>query len=349
MSWIEQIKDNLIITTGDGKLYQPDWMNASLALEFNITEFNFPNVAGTLVDRRQPLGRKYNLHIFFQGDNHLDISTAFMDSANDPRAWDLSHPMYGKITVQPSSLSVNRDAMNITEITGTVMETITTDNPKTSVVPADKIFADKQALDGVAAAEFANSTANLQPTSINTITANNAAYQAQAAKEVTDKQESETLLNLYNEAQSAMVQASAYPLIAIQKTQAFINYPPSLLSNPVTTRLQLLNDQLDNLNASVENIITKNDKVIYETTGASFLSNMALASGFPQPGNYGNRNQVLSVISTILTAYNAFMAYLDSLQTANAGSPTSYIPSADTITGLSGLMNYTISNLFNIA
>lgn len=351
MSWIENIKDNLVITCGDGKQYSPQWMDASFVRDYNIAEFNFPNIAGTLVDRRMPLGRKYNLHIFFQGEDNRDTSDAFLNSADDPRPWTISHPMYGSITVQPTSLQVDRSKLNVSEISGPVLETILTDNPKSTVVPQDKIAADKEALDGATAESFkaAATSAPLSVQDTNTMAANTAVYQADAAKQVTDTVESENLLNLYNDAQSAIIGATTDPLIAVQKLQAFLNYPPSLLSSSVSTRLQLLGNNFTKLSGSLDTIITRNAKMVYETNAGNLINNMAIAAAFPQTGNYGNRNQVLAVITTVINTYNAFLVNLDRLQSANGGGPTSYIPDANSITRLNDLMNYTISNLFRIA
>ncbi len=67
MSWIDKIQDQLIITCGDGKEFRPSWINASKDMNFNVSLFEFPNIKGTLVKRGTPIGKAYNLQIFFQG------------------------------------------------------------------------------------------------------------------------------------------------------------------------------------------------------------------------------------------------------------------------------------------
>ena len=44
MSWIERIKNDIIITTGDGKVYTPLYSIGGKTVEYNIAEFNFPNI-----------------------------------------------------------------------------------------------------------------------------------------------------------------------------------------------------------------------------------------------------------------------------------------------------------------
>jgi hypothetical protein len=45
MSWIENIKNDLQITTGDGKKYKPSWLNATKSIDYNISEFEFQKLA----------------------------------------------------------------------------------------------------------------------------------------------------------------------------------------------------------------------------------------------------------------------------------------------------------------
>lgn len=46
MSWIDKIKTELIITCGDGKQYKPQWINAVKTKDYNVAEFEFPEVSG---------------------------------------------------------------------------------------------------------------------------------------------------------------------------------------------------------------------------------------------------------------------------------------------------------------
>ena len=42
--------------------------------DYNVAEFEFPEVSGTLVSRKKPKGSRYDLEIIFQGENNLDLS-----------------------------------------------------------------------------------------------------------------------------------------------------------------------------------------------------------------------------------------------------------------------------------
>lgn len=347
MSWVDSINDKLIITTGDGKQYTPFWKNASKVLEFNMAEFNFVEVEGSLVKRYKRKGLKFNFEIYFSGNDNLEVANAFEQSTYDSRPWDISHPIYGKITVQPSALSFDYIKNNVTTITGTLMETITDDNPKSTIIPIDKISADKLELDGASSRSFYNGVRSFTIGERRSFLEIEDGYYNEAAMQITETSESEQFINLYNSAQSAILDVTLDPLLAVQKTQEFINYPPGLLSNSVTGRLNLLKNQFTNL--SIANLLTKNQKELYQMQAGSYIANMATAAANPQPGNYGTRTQVFNVIGFLLTYYNQFILNLDTLQTATGGVPTSYIPDANTLMRLNDLVNYTISNLFNIA
>ncbi len=111
MSWIEKIKNGIIITCGDGVSYQPNWLNATKLLEWNVAMYEFPELDGTLVKKSKKLGTKYNLELFFQGENHLDDSSAFEKSANDPKPWKIIHPFYGTLNVQAPSFTVDNTGL----------------------------------------------------------------------------------------------------------------------------------------------------------------------------------------------------------------------------------------------
>ena len=97
MSWLEKVENKLTITCGDGKEYTPNYLAAQKAVEYNIAEFDFPNIEGTYISRKAPRGRKFPLELYFQGEDHLDVADAFELSARDPRPWKLSHPYYDEL------------------------------------------------------------------------------------------------------------------------------------------------------------------------------------------------------------------------------------------------------------
>lgn len=347
MSWIEKVKNNLLIKTGNGREFNVLWRNATRSQEYNVAEFEFPEVAGTLVRRSKPKGMRYNIEFYFNGENNLDDAEDFRISADDERAWILVHPFYGSLTVQPISLNYDNTTLNVTRVTGSIVETITDDRPKTSDDPKDKIAAEKIVFDDTAAAAFAN---NVDPeiTDINRMTDNNSLAYAVGKKKVKLTVDSEAYFNLFNSANTKILNASIEPLAAIRELQSVLN-APAIFVDSVRNRLDIFVHQFELLKNTIEGITEPNKKRIYETNQGSVVSSMLLAASTPQAGDYGNRNDVYSTIEIILDSYNTYIQDLDGMQTDNGGDPDSFIPDAGSLIALNGLLNYTISNLFNIA
>lgn len=345
MSWIDKINSDFIITTGDGKDYRPQWLNASMQMDFNVSEFEFPNLDGTLVNRQRRKGFRYALEIFFQGDDHLDTSEAFRASANDNRVWNITHPFYGTLIVQPLSLFFDNTQYNISKITGMLIETITEDNPKTTVDPVDNITLDKQNNDETFIAAF-----DVTPSSadINTLSSTNSNIYKRGSKYAVLQQSAEDYFNAFNTANAAINNATAKPLDAMRATQAVIN-APALFQISVNNRLILLTSQFALLRGTVSTIIDRSSKKIYEVNAGSLISALCIAAINPIAGDYGNRNAVLFIAQQIIGNYNNYLLDLDTLETENGGSPTSYIPDAGSLIGLSTLVSNTISSLFTIA
>ena len=80
MSWIEQLRTDLQIITGDGVLFTPLWTPLGLSRDFNLSIFEFEGIEGSLVDRRKSKGAKFDLEFFFQGEDHLEQFKSFDNS-----------------------------------------------------------------------------------------------------------------------------------------------------------------------------------------------------------------------------------------------------------------------------
>lgn len=345
MSWLDRISKKFYITTGDNKLYSPSWMNAVKTKEWNVAEFEFINVPGTLVKRGTPKGRKFNLEIYFQGDDHLDTSEDFEKSCDDPRPWKIDHPYYGPILVQPISLSFDNTAHNVTKITGTLTETIDESNPRITVNATDKIGELHFTMNSVFEERFA-----LEPrmtrVDITHLTSNLDDQYKKTKKKITLTDDLNAYFNAFNEANAAINNFVEEPLLAIRTTQAVINAPILFTENAIA-RVGMLITQFDSLLNTIRNVSSVGQKIIFENNAGINLGAMALAS-VTDP-DYANRAQVVGIIDLIVSRFNTYVSTLDSIQSLNGGNPDSYMPDQNSMQSLSNLINYTISNLFNIA
>lgn len=351
MSWIDKIKTELIITCGDGKQYKPQWINAVKTKDYNVAEFEFPEVSGTLVSRKKPKGSRYDLEIIFQGENNLDLSQAFEKSADDPRAWILSHPIYDRIIVQPLSLSFDNTKYNVTTIKIPVVETITEDYPKGATVPQDKIINDTEICNETTATATAQklTATRAKPASVNKMKKFLAKVNAGITKFTNKLADAQSYFNAFNTAFSTVDNLVSAPLAAVRTAQAAITAPVKFQAS-VTQRMSVLKESLVSLEVSMKNsVVNLSDKILYETLGNTIISAMCETLATPFTGDYGNRNEVIIQIDNLIANYNLYITNLDNLQTDNGGTPTSYIADADSILLLSQLLNYTLSQLFNIA
>jgi len=350
MSWIEQVNKSFEIKTGDGKTYIPEWVNAIKTVEYNTKEFNFPGVPGTLVDKREPKGAKYDLEIYFQGENNLDTSKAFEASAADKRFWVISHPLYGLINVQPASLNFDNTKNNVTKITGTVTETITETNPKALIIPEDKIEEDVEFANEEMAVSFEN---NVTPSSsdINTAKADNEQALATVESRIENDIDGQEYFNTFNNAQNAMTEAAADAGAAIRETQAFIE-APAKFQQSVKSRISMLTDNFSNLRKNIDGTaetVPLNTKKFYEVQGGTTLNAIALASSLVYDDeDYKNRPQVVEVVDIVLSTFARYLLDLDDMQLGSGGDPLDYIANAQSIIQINNLLNYTMSNLFTI-
>jgi hypothetical protein len=345
MSWIENAAQEIIITCGDGKQYRPKWRRPSRELAYQVSEFEFPGVRGTLVERRLPRGRRFPVELYFDGENHVVTARNFETSANDPRAWNIEHPYFGRILVQPVSLTLDDSNLNVTKITGTLLETIGTKYPATNTVPKDKITTDAINTNANIADAYANNTTPT-PADVNQM-GQQVAESYSGGTSILTTPFAEDYFNAFQTAQGKITNATAQPLAAIRAIQALI-MAPALFAATVQARVNVLNNELNGLLNNLTGI-TLNQKRLFEANGGTIITALMITAANPAANDYANRNSVLAIVDQLVLAYNNYLTAINNLQTPNGGSPLSYIPNATAIASLADLLNYTLANLFDIA
>ena len=351
MSWEQDILKPYTITTGEGSIFEVLWKGASKAYEFNVSQFEFIGLRGTLVDRREVKGRTFPIQVFFQGANHLKDSRRFETASFDKRPWKIDHPYYGLLNVQPISLSFdNNESENYTKITGVVMETITNKGIQTKRDPIDTI-EDLHTLTLNASALAFELTATPVPADMSL---NNQTIYNLGEPKVALQTEFEDYFNAFNAAETAILDATSEPLAAVRTMQTVIEAPARFVID-VDTRVDLIIDQCSTLLTSMVALtagggaISIAKKALFENNVASLISSLSLAAGLPLAGNYKKSQNVIDVITKIIDIYNEYISVLGDLQVGNGGNPDDYNPNADAQTALNEVVNFTISNLFDIA
>jgi hypothetical protein len=346
MSWFDKIQGEFIIQTGDGKRYSVLWKPAKRSAEYNLTEFDFPGLEGTLPKRKKARGIRYAVEFYFQGDNYLDEVAEFIESAKDERYWTILHPMYGTIKCQPAGLEFDDTQLNVTKVTGTVIETIIDDRPKVTEAPASRIVNTKLTVDDTFSETFTDIQFNLNDVAM--LRTNTESVYLEANKKVKLTADAEALFNAYNTANTAILSVTSEPLATARAIQALIN-APMLFVDSVQNRLDIMRATFDQIRLTLPNVADATKKKIFQLFGGGLVSGAGNTSATPQDGDYPNRNEVFAVTTTLLDMNNQYLEDLDALQTENGGSPDSFIPDAGSMMALGELMNYTIANLFDIA
>lgn len=348
MSWVTRVQQDISIELGDGRVFTPQYLNAQYIQEYNLAVFNFPNVAGSLVRRREPKGRKFALEIYFQGDDHLDIAEDFRRSAADQRHWHITHPFYDDIRCQPQTLRFDNTKQNISKISGVVIETIPAVFPRGASLPADEINARKITLDETSAQNYAAQVEDLQSSEVTTISQNVDVVESTTNDIIETQEEQVDFRNKVIAAQQAITNAIQEPLEAAREIQTVLNFPNQIVGN-IRNRVNTLVEQLDRILVSLGAItgISRNQKVYYETSGVTLVS--AACTATLVNAEFDTRQDVDDVVNIILDMYNNFIENLDSLETDNQTEPDSYTPNPQNMLELEQLTYLTLSNLFDIA
>lgn len=344
MSWIERIKNELIIVTGDGKEYRPSYLNPQREKQFHVAPFEFIEKPGTLVHRGKHKGRVYPLEIYFQGEDNIDIAKAFDESTNDPRPWELSHPLYDAITVQPVRIHQDNTRMNVTKFTCTVIETITEKLPTSSVAPKDQLQNELDDVSETISTEFENENFTTADSAI--LTESTSDVYNEGKKGLPDSLTADSYFNKFKSANAAISNITAAPLAAMRKMQAVID-APSQFAASVQNRLDTLESQYNKLRTSIDTLTGRKDKTAFEAfAGGTVVAMLGSLISEPTANTIG---EVLALAVRIGTNYGQFMSDLDLLQDTNAGVVDSYVPNGEIIQKLTRATNFALAFLQEIA
>lgn len=345
MSWIDRINTDLVITTGDGKEFRPDWLNANKSKEYNVSEFTFADIPGSLVIRELPKGSKYNLELYFQGENNIEDANEFDESSDDKRAWTISHPYYDLITVQPLSLQRDNTEHNLTKFTISVVETISNENPRTTQDPTDKIIADQSLVSDALTEDFVNN-ADADIDLINDMNENNDLSFSFGRKIARTDSDFQDYFNSYNTATAAINNGLSDISFAVSTLQSVIN-APALFAQDIKVRVKNLEDQFSSLRNIIPSASNRSSKKLYENNAGLLISSLTLA--LVTNVEYESRSEVLDYVARVSDMYSSYVSDLDSVQSENSNSNESYMPSYKSQRLLNDLVNYCISNLFDIS
>jgi len=154
--------------------------------------------------------------------------------------------------------------------------------------------------------------------------------------------------SLFTEANSAILTGISN---ASKMAQTVINVTeyPYKFEDSVLNRLNLLKNQFNKMSLNLNSLVTPKKKKSYEFSALGLMNTIIKTVINPQEGNYTNSTSVFNTINQVLSVYNSIVENLDYLQTQNNGSVNSYAPNYGSLNSVFYLVNYTVSNLYNIA
>ena len=299
MSWRDNIENiELTIVTGDNEVFKPLYTTSSQDIEFNVSEFNFIELEGTLVTRKKVKSQKIPLNIIFQGDDHIDIAEKFLESSKDPRYWTVTHPIIGEVYGHPASINKINDDLNTVVFNIDFWETIRPGEVLSSkVYPLELIESKNFEL-----IEFGslNLIPDQKPELKSLVTKIKSRYDV-----LIDKTNIDQFKGLLSNAMSGIDDLLKEPQKAIRNISQLIQFPAyieGILKNRIKLIQAILND--------IKEIFPKN-KMNYSIFGASVISGIAQIILKPSENDFITRNDVQVQFNNLADVYDNFLNDID--------------------------------------
>lgn len=344
MSWLERIKEDLIIKCGDGKEYRPGWINAAKGKDYNVAEFDFEGVAGTYVHRKLPKGRKHALDLYFQGADHIEQAAAFESSADHPGRWEISHPYYGVIYVQPTAIAINNSELNISSVAVSVIETISLDDEEMTTEPMDAEVEDV-AEEGLEIALESVATEPIVPAADIAVIRKDALTRYKTiAKKMRDYSDAEKYLNRLTDLNVKLNSATSTTLDIMQSLQSFSTFPYAAL-DAVADRLEMFETQYQIMKDLYLHLGRRMSYKSFELGASSTIFAMAMTAV-----QYVDEwaQEAADMIGMLVDLLNDFVVTIGGISSDIGSDPNGYMPNANTFKALTDAVNKAVLYLLDV-
>lgn len=299
MSWKDNIENiELTIITGDNEIFKPLYTTSSQDIEFNVSEFNFIELEGTLVTRKKVKSQKIPLNIIFQGDDHIDIAEKFLQSSKDPRYWTITHPVIGEIYGHPASINKINDDLNTVVFNIDFWETILPGQIKSAkVYPLELIESKNFEL-----IEFGS--LNLIPDQKPELKSLVAKIQSRYDVLI-DKTNIDKYKGFIADAMSGIDKLLSEPQKAIRNISNLIQFP-AYIQGAIKTRVNIVKAILDD----ILEILPKN-KMVYSIFGGTVVAAISQIILKPGENDFITRSQVREQFNILSETYDLFLNEVD--------------------------------------
>ena len=299
MNWKDNIENiELTIVTGDNEIFKPLYTTSSQDIEFNVSEFHFIELEGTLVTRKKVKSQKIPLNIIFQGDDHIDIAEKFLESSKDPRYWTITHPIIGEIYGHPASINKINDDLNTVVFNIDFWETILPGEIKSAkVYPLELIESKNFEL-----IEFGslNLIPDQKPELKSLVTKIQSRYDVLIDKTNIDKYK-----GLIADAMSGIDKLLSEPQKAIRNISNLIQFP-AYIQGAIKTRVNIVKAILDD----ILEILPKN-KMVYSIFGGTVVAAISQIILKPGENDFITRSQVREQFNILSETYDLFLNEVD--------------------------------------
>jgi hypothetical protein len=101
MSWLNELKPEIKLTSPSGSVFTALWRNDERSVEKKLGMFNPPKFSGTIVQDLDVRSFMYPITFYFDGINHNQTADDFFDTIKlDPGQWEVVHPVKGPLILQ---------------------------------------------------------------------------------------------------------------------------------------------------------------------------------------------------------------------------------------------------------
>jgi len=341
MAWKERLENiKFTIKTGDGSVYYPLWRDSVKSTKLNFAKYDFINVRGSFIDRKESESGSFPLNFYFTGEDNLNQAKAFENSAKDKRSWVITHPFYGTLKGHPTNIERNDNSFGNTEINVLFWESIADDYPEDSDSIPDEVEDRVVRLNSLGIQNYV-SKAEPQTGDINDL---KSSIEISAARFEPDSINFNEYIALKNKALGDLN-------LLIQETEVAITTAQLVLSEPANF-IRNIRSKIDSIKSAYEEIKktinpeNRQSKYYFETQAAALLGNLAKSSVNPLPNDYIVRSDIESVNSELFGLYNDYLATIDANQIPLENINDEYSPDIDLQSSLIDLVTYTSQSLF---
>jgi len=341
MAWKDNLENiKFTIKTGDGSVYYPLWRDSVKSTKLNFAKYDFINVRGSFIDRKESESGSFPLNFYFTGEDNLDQAKAFENSAKDKRLWTVTHPFYGTLSGHPTNIERNDNSFGNTEINVLFWESIADDYPEDSDSIPDEVEDRVVRLNSLGIQNYV-SKAQPETGDINDL---KSSIEISAARFEPDSINFNEYIALKNKALGDLN-------LLIQETEVAITTAQLVLSEPANF-IRNIRSKIDSIKSAYEEIKktinpeNRQSKYYFETQAAALLGNLAKSSVNPLSNDYIVRSDIESVNSEMLNLYNDYLTTIDANQIPLENINDEYSPDIDLQSSLIDLVTYTSQSLF---